>query len=123
MWQRLNTNKIATQVYNSDLMERQSQKIKVDKGRLGEFCRQRHITRLSLFGSVLRDDFASDSDVDVLVDFEEGHTPGFLRVAQIERELSMLLDNRRVDLRTFQDLSRYFRKEVLAAAEVQYAQA
>jgi len=123
MWQRLNTNKIATQVYNSDLMERLSQKIKVDKGRLGEFCRQRHITRLSLFGSVLRDDFASDSDVDVLVDFEEGHTPGFLRVAQIERELSMLLDNRRVDLRTFQDLSRYFRKEVLAAAEVQYAQA
>jgi len=123
MWQRLNTNKIATQVYNSDLMERLSQKIKVDKGRLGEFCRQRHITRLSFFGSVLRDDFTSDSDVDVLVDFEEGHTPGFLRVAQIERELSMLLDNRRVDLRTFQDLSRYFRKEVLAAAEVQYAQA
>ena len=123
MWQRLNTNKIATQVYNSDLMERLSQKIKVDKGRLGEFCRQRHITRLSFFGSVLRDDFASDSDVDVLVDFEEGHTPGFLRVAQIERELSVLLDNRRVDLRTFQDLSRYFRKEVLAAAEVQYAQA
>lgn len=122
MWQRLNTNKIATQVYNSDLMERLSQKIKVDKGRLGEFCRQRHITRLSFFGSVLRDDFASDSDVDVLVDFEEGHTPGFLRVAQIERELSVLLDNRRVDLRTFQDLSRYFRKEVLAAAEVQYAQ-
>jgi len=123
MWQRLNTNKIATQVYNSDLMERLSQKIKVDKGRLGEFCRQRHIARLSFFGSVLRDDFASDSDVDVLLDFEEGHTPGFLGVAQIERELSMLLDNRRVDLRTFQDLSRYFRKEVLAAAEVQYAQA
>ena len=123
MWQLLNTNKIATQVYNSELMERLSQKIKVDKGRLGEFCRQRHITRLSFFGSVLRDDFASDSDVDVLVDFEEGHTPGFLRVAQIERELSMLLDNRRVDLRTFQDLRRYFRKEVLAAAEVQYAQA
>ena len=123
MWQRLNRNKIATQVYNSDLMERLPQKIKVDKGRLGEFCRQRHITRLSFFGSVLRNDFASDSDVDVLVDFEEGHTPGFLRVAQIERELSVLLDNRRVDLRTFQDLSQYFRKEVLAAAEVQYAQA
>jgi len=123
MWQRLNRNKIATQVYNSDLMERLPQKIKVDKGRLGEFCRQRHITKLSFFGSVLRDDFTPDSDVDVLVDFEEGHITGFLRVAQIERELSMLLDNRRVDLRTFQDLSRYFRKEVLAAAEVQYAQA
>jgi predicted nucleotidyltransferase len=123
MWQRLNTNKIATQVYNSELMERLSQKIKVDKGRLGEFCRQRHITKLSFFGSVLRDDFTPDSDVDVLVDFEEGHIPGFLRVAQIERELSVLLDNRKVDLRTFRDLSGYFRKEVLAAAEVQYAQA
>jgi len=123
MWQLLNTNKIATQVYNSELMERLSQKIKVDKGRLGEFCRQRHITKLSFFGSVLRDDFTPDSDVDVLVDFEEGHIPGFLRVAQIERELSVLLDNRKVDLRTFRDLSGYFRKEVLAAAEVQYAQA
>jgi hypothetical protein len=59
----------------------------------------------------------------VLVEFEEGHTPGFLRVAQIERGLSELLGNRKVDLRTFQDLSRYFRKEVLATAEVQYAQA
>jgi predicted nucleotidyltransferase len=103
-------------------MERLSQKIRVDKGRLGEFCRQRHIARLSFFGSVLREDFSDDSDVDVLVDFEEGHTPGFLRVAQIERELSVLLGNRKVDLRTSQDLSRYFRNEVLATAEVQYAQ-
>lgn len=100
-----------------------SPKIKVDKGRLGEYCRRRHIARLSFFGSVLRDDFSSDSDIDVLVDFEPGHTPGFLQVAQIERELSTLMGNRKVDLRTFQDLSRYFRKEVLATAEVQYAQA
>jgi predicted nucleotidyltransferase len=104
-------------------MERLPQKIKVDKDRLGEFCRNNHIARLSFFGSVLRDDFSGDSDIDVLVDFEDGHTPGFLRVAQIERELSGLLDNRKVDLRTYQDLSRYFRKEVLATAEVQYAQA
>jgi predicted nucleotidyltransferase len=104
-------------------MERLSQKIQVDKGRLGDFCRQHHIARLSFFGSILRDDFAADSDIDVLVDFEDGHTPGFLGVAQIERELSVLLDNRKVDLRTCQDLSRYFRKEVLATAEVQYARA
>jgi predicted nucleotidyltransferase len=104
-------------------MERLPQKVKVDKHRLGEFCRQHHIAKLSFFGSVLRDDFSPDSDIDVLVDFEDGHTPGFLGVAQIERELSELLDNRKVDLRTYQDLSRYFRKEVLAAAEVQYAQA
>jgi predicted nucleotidyltransferase len=100
-----------------------SAKIKVDKGRLGEYCRQHHIARLSFFGSVLRDDFGDDSDIDVLVEFEPGHTPGFLQVAQIERELSALFGNRKVDLRTFQDLSRYFRKDVLAAAEVQYAQA
>jgi predicted nucleotidyltransferase len=99
------------------------QKIKVDKDRLGKFCRRHHIARLSFFGSVLRDDFSPDSDIDVLVDFEDGCTPGFLRVAQLERELSELLDDRKVDLRTRQDLSRYFRNEVLATAEVQYAQA
>lgn len=103
-------------------MKRLSQNIEVDRGQLGEFCRQRHIAKLSFFGSVLRNDFAADSDIDVLVDFEPGHTPGFLQVAQIERELSVLLRHRKVDLRTFQDLSPYFRNEVLAAAEVQYAQ-
>jgi predicted nucleotidyltransferase len=72
---------------------------------------------------VLSDDFTPVSDIDVLVVFEEGETPGFLRIAQIERELSVLLDNRKVDLRTYQDLSRYFRNEVLAKAEVQYGQA
>lgn len=123
MWRHLDETRIAEQVYNSDSMKRLQQKIKVDKDRLGKFCRQHHIARLSFFGSVLRDDFSSDSDIDVLVDFEEGHTPGFLRVAQLERELSELLDDRKVDLRTREDLSRYFRNEVLATAEVQYAQA
>lgn len=99
------------------------EKIHVDKARLGDFCRRNHIARLSFFGSVLRDDFTPASDIDVLVVFEEGRTPGFLEVARIERELSVILDNRKVDLRTFQDLSRYFRTEVLASAEVQYAQA
>lgn len=100
-----------------------SQKIQIDKNRLNDFCRTHHIARLSFFGSVLHDGFGPDSDIDVLVDFEDGHTPGFLRIAQIERELSKLLNNRTVDLRTCQDLSRYFRNEVLATAEVQYAQA
>ena len=98
------------------------QKIQVDKERLSDFCRRNHIARLSFFGSVLREDFNPYSDIDVLVDFEEGHSPGLLRVAQMERELSVLLDGRVVDLRTYQDLSRYFRNEVLANAEVQYAQ-
>ena len=97
-------------------------KIQVDKARLSDFCRRNHIAKLSFFGSILRDDFDSHSDVDVLVDFEAGHSPGFLRIARMERELSVLLNGRKVDLRTSQDLSRYFRNEVLASAEVQYAQ-
>lgn len=91
------------------------------KAELVEFCRRNHILKLSLFGSVLRDDFGPGSDVDVLVEFEEGHTPGFFGLVQMEEELSELLGGRKVDLRTPQDLSRYFREEVLASAEVQYA--
>jgi predicted nucleotidyltransferase len=98
-------------------------RIQVDKDRLADFCRRSHIARLSFFGSVLQDSFSADSDIDVLVDFEDGHTPGLLRIAHLERELSVLLNNRNVDLRTTEDLSRYFRNEVLATAEVQYAQA
>jgi hypothetical protein len=75
-----------------------------------------------LFGSILRDDFRPQSDIDVLVEFEPQYVPGLLRLAGMERELSALLGNRKVDLRTPQDLSRYFRDEVLATAEVQYAQ-
>ncbi len=74
------------------------------------------------FGSVLREDFDCDSDIDVLVEFQNGHVPGFLKLAQLERELSPFLGNRRVDLRTSEDLSRYLRNEVVASAEVLYAQ-
>jgi predicted nucleotidyltransferase len=96
--------------------------IQVNKERLGEFCRSNHIAKLSFFGSVLRNDFSANSDIDVLIDFEAGHTPGLLRIVQLERELSSLLHDRKVDIRTSQDLSRYFRKQILATAEVQYAQ-
>jgi len=95
--------------------------IALPKDRLDEFCRRNHIAKLSLFGSVLREDFKPDSDVDVLVEFEEGHTPGFLGLARMEEELSEMLGGRKVDLRTPQDLSRYFREEVLDSATVQYA--
>jgi uncharacterized protein len=88
---------------------------------LRKFCGRNHILELSLFGSVLREDFRPDSDVDVLAVFEEGHTPGFFGLARMEEELSALLEGRKVDLRTPQDLSRYFREEVLASASVQYA--
>lgn len=94
--------------------------IPVDQDRIADFCRKHHVRRLALFGSVLRDDFRPDSDVDVLVEFENGHVPGLLRLAGMERELSEVFGGRRVDLRTPADLSRYFRDEVLSAARVQY---
>jgi len=98
-------------------------KIAIPKGQIAEFCRRHHIRKLSLFGSVLRDDFRPDSDVDVLVEFEPEHIPGLIRFAGMELELSQLLGGRKVDLNTPQFLSPYFRDEVLEEAEVQYVQA
>jgi predicted nucleotidyltransferase len=97
-------------------------KIDLPQEKIAEFCRRHHIRRLSLFGSALREDFRPGSDIDLLVEFEAGHTPGFFGLARMERELSELSGGRKVDLRTPEDLSRYFRDEVLAEAEVQYAQ-
>src|SRR4030043_350384 len=95
--------------------------LKVSKKKIEEFCKKQHIRKLSLFGSVLRDDFRSDSDVDVLVEFDPNHIPGLIRLAGMEFELSEIL-GRTVAIRTGQDLSRYFRQEVLHSAEVQYAE-
>jgi hypothetical protein len=85
-------------------------RIEIPKDAIAEFCRRNHIRRLSLFGSVLRDDFRADSDIDVLVEFESGHTPG-LEFFTIEAELSGIL-GRRVELHTLQWLSPNFRDEV-----------
>ncbi len=95
--------------------------IKLSEGKITEFCKRNHIRRLSLFGSFLHNDFRPDSDVDFLVEFEPEHIPGFIRLAGMENELSTMI-GRKVDLRTPQELSRYFRQEVLDSAEVQYAQ-
>ena len=95
--------------------------ITVDRIKLADFCRKYHIRKLAFFGSVLRDDFGPDSDVDVLVEFEPGYTPG-LTFFSIQDELSELI-KRPVDLNTPHFLSPYFREEVLAKAEVQYEQA
>ncbi len=92
------------------------------KEQIAEFCRVHHIRRLAVFGSTLRSDFNETSDIDILVEFEPGHTPGLFGMARLERELSRLLGGRKVDLRTPEDLSRYFREEVLKEAQVQYAQ-
>jgi predicted nucleotidyltransferase len=98
------------------------QNLKIRREEIEEFCRRHHISKLSFFGSILHDDFLPTSDVDVLVEFEPEHVPGLFRLARMESELSALLGNRKVDLRTPQDLSRYFRDEVMATAEVQYAE-
>jgi predicted nucleotidyltransferase len=98
-----------------------SARIHIDREQIAAFCRKHHIRKLSLFGSVLRDDFRPDSDVDVLVEFEPAHIPGYLRLAAMEGELTELL-GREVDLRTAPELSRYFRDEVVAAAETQYVE-
>jgi uncharacterized protein len=94
-----------------------------DRAALASLCRRRLIRRLSLFGSVLRGNARPDSDVDLLVEFSRDAKPSFLDLAEIEQELSALLAGRRVDLRTAEDLSRYFRGEVLREAEVQYESA
>jgi len=88
---------------------------------IAAFCRRNRIRRLSFFGSVLRDDFRQDSDVDVLVEFDREATVGFLELAALQRQLSEML-GREVDLRTPAELSRYFRDEVLEACQVQYAE-
>jgi len=97
-------------------------KLKLNTEKIAGFCRKRHITRLAVFGSALRSDFRPDSDIDLLVEFEPGHTPGLFGIARMERELSALLDGRKADLRTSEDLSRYFRQEVVGQAEVAYEQ-
>ncbi len=96
--------------------------IEIPKARLAEFCCRNHIRRLSLFGSILRDDFRPDSDVDFLVEFEPGCVPGLFGIASMEIELSKMI-GRKADLRTVEELSRHFRTEVLREAEAQYVAA
>jgi uncharacterized protein len=96
-------------------------KIEIPKDMISDFCRRHHIRKLSLFGSALRDDFGPQSDIDVLVEFEAGKTPSFFRLFDMEDELSTMLEGRKVDVRTPEDLSRYFRERVISEALVQYA--
>jgi len=97
-------------------------RVRLNKEQIAAFCRERHIKRLSVFGSALRSDFRPESDIDLLVEFEPGHTPGLFGIARMERELSALFDGRKADLRTPEDLSRYFRQEVVEQAEMAYEQ-
>ena len=87
---------------------------------LARFCRRHWVRRLALFGSILREDFGPESDVDVLVEFEQGRTPGMIGFGGMILELSEML-GRRVDLRTPNDLSRYFRQAVVEGSRTLHA--
>jgi len=97
-----------------------AKKLVIPKDQIAEFCRRNHIRKLSLFGSVLREDFRPDSDVDVLYEFEPGHTVGW-DIVDLEEELSRLFGGRKIDLINAKYLNRHLRDRVLAEAEVQYA--
>jgi predicted nucleotidyltransferase len=103
-------------------MEEMSPHISIDRDEVSAFCQRHHIARLALFGSVLRDDFGPNSDVDVLVEFQTGHVPGFNFIS-IERELSRLLHGRRVDMVTPKFLNHRIRDQVLSSAESLYVAA
>ncbi|MFB2879977.1 nucleotidyltransferase family protein [Floridanema aerugineum] len=93
--------------------------IEIPKKEIEQFCQRHHIRKLSLFGSVLRDDFTPESDIDFLVEFQPGKTPGYFKLVSMEMELSEMLKGRKIDLRTPNELSIYFRDRVIAEAVVQ----
>ena len=93
--------------------------VEIPSAEIVRFCERNHIRKLSLFGSILTERFRASSDVDVLVEFLEGHVPGFLGLAEMELELGGLF-GRKVDLRTPAELSKYFREAVVSSAAVQY---
>ena len=97
----------------------QKQVNNISKELIAEFCQKNQIRKFAFFGSVLRDDFSPESDVDILIDLESNHSIGLMKMAHMENELSDLI-GRKVDLRTPQDLSKYFRDKVVSEAEVIY---
>ncbi|MFP4501889.1 MAG: nucleotidyltransferase family protein [Candidatus Hydrogenedentota bacterium] len=94
--------------------------LRVDQEEIAAFCRKHHIKKLAFFGSILTERFGPESDVDVLVEFEPEHIPGLIRLSGMERELTEIL-GRKADMRTPNDLSRYFREKVIQDAVTQYA--
>lgn len=100
-----------------------SARINVSKKEIEAFCRRNNIRRLAFFGSVLREDFSPESDVDVLVEFEPEARVGYFELFDMEQELSSLLGGRKVDMNTPHSISQYFRDEILREAELQYVKA
>ncbi|WP_343221797.1 nucleotidyltransferase family protein [Methanocalculus chunghsingensis] len=107
--------------YYEDFPMTNNSRIPIPYKEIATFCRKYHIRSLALFGSVLREDFSRGSDIDILIEFEKGKTPGFFTIFSMEEELSELFGGRKIDIRTPEDLSRYFRDDVISSCEVCYA--
>ena len=97
-----------------------SLQINIEHDQIADFCKRRHIKRLAFFGSVLREDFRPDSDVDVLIELEPGYRLGLFDLIRMQNEFSKLI-GREADFRTSEDLGRYIRSRVIEESEVQYA--
>ena len=97
-----------------------SLRIQVDTEQIRDFCRRHHIRKFAFFGSVLRDDFRPDSDVDVLIEFEPDFRLGLFDLIRMQQEFSRII-GREADFRTPDDLGRFIRDRVIAESEVQYA--
>lgn len=98
-------------------------RVSYDRMKLHSLCKQRGIKKLAIFGSAVRDDFKDTSDIDILIEFNIGFTPGFLGFVQIMDEISALLGGRKIDLVTYQSIDPRLREEILSEAEVQYDKA
>ncbi|MCR4315765.1 MAG: nucleotidyltransferase domain-containing protein [Planctomycetes bacterium] len=94
--------------------------IAIDVNEIAEFCKRHHIIHLSLFGSVVRADFTAESDVDVLVDFDPGHSPSFFDLYYMEEELTSIFENRKVEMVPRNALYHKIRNRVLREAELVY---
>lgn len=94
--------------------------LKIPIAQIKELCQLYHINKFALFGSVLRNDFTANSDIDVLVEFQPGHTPGFIKLHQIQEEISQLFGGRKIDLVTPKFLNYQIRDQILDEMEVCY---
>ena len=99
-----------------------TQNIQIPKQEIALICQKWNIQKLSLFGSVLRDDFTHASDIDILIKFQTGKTIGFLKLHQLEQELSKIFDGRKIDLVTLKSINHRLRDRILAEVEVCYAE-
>ena len=95
-------------------------KDKLTREKIDNFCKKYNIKKFALFGSALRNELSSDSDIDILVEFNKNNIPSFFDLYKMEQELSEYMNGREIDLRTPGDLSRHFRDEVIEESEVLY---